>query len=266
MTASGTYLQLQGLSVWVYRQEHQREAPTLVFLHDSLGCAVLWRDFPAKLAAASGCNLLVYDRPGYGRSGPMPGAQRTPLYLEEQADFLDELLGRCGISSAILFGHSDGASIALIAAAKYPARIVAVISEAAHIFVEEETLAGIRAAVHSYQTTHLKQRLERYHGEKTDTLFRAWTETWLSPGFRHWNIEHFLTRITCPVLVVQGSKDEYGTEAQVRGIVSAVKGTAVSLLLPDIGHTPHKEAANEVLRQCVAFLNYKVQTVARKKA
>lgn len=235
-------------------------APTLVFLHDSLGCITLWRDFPGRLAAATGCAVLVYDRQGYGQSpGFSERDTRDNTYLEKEADVLERLLAAYHINEAILFGHSDGASIALITAAKYPARIKAVISEAAHIFVEEVTLKGVRAAVTAYHTTNLRERLQRYHGIKTDAVFSAWTDTWLSEAYRDWTIESFLTRIQCPVLVIQGTQDEYGTLAQVRGIVSGVGERAETLIIPAIGHTPHKEAKEIVLKRSAAFIRQCVQ-------
>jgi pimeloyl-ACP methyl ester carboxylesterase len=227
---------------------------TLVFLHDSLGSIELWRDFPAKLANACSCNLLIYDRQGHGESAPLGLTARTSDYLEREADLLHDLLQQLDIQQAILFGHSDGGSIALIAASKYPSRIKGVISEAAHIFVEEITLQGIRAAVHSYEHTALKRRLEMYHGEKTEAIFRAWAGTWLKEEYRSWNIEHFLPGIQCPVLVIQGEKDEYGSEAQVDGVIDAVSGTVQKLMIPGIGHTPHKEAPDAVLRATASFI------------
>lgn len=170
--------------------------PTIIFLHDSLGCTQLWRDFPQKLAELTQCNFLVYDRLGYGESDNMPTHKRNHLYLENEADVLYELITTLKLDNVILFGHSDGASISLIMAGKYPNKIKAVISEAAHIFVEEETLQGVRDAVKAYQTTNLRERLIKYHGEeKVDTLFKAWTETWLMPEYKTWSIEKFLPLI-----------------------------------------------------------------------
>jgi len=224
-------------------------------LHDSLGSTELWRDFPAALAEATNCGSLVYDRQGYGKSSPFTSRSRPVTYLEQEADVLEQVLAACHITEAVLFGHSDGGSIVLLAAAKYPARVQGVVTEGAHIFVEDVTLAGIRTAVEAYQTTNLPSRLQKYHGDKTDALFQAWTETWLRDEYRTWNIEAFLRRITCPVLVIQGEQDEYGTLAQVEGIVQQVAGEAHQLLLPGIGHTPHREAREAVLAQTAAFLN-----------
>jgi pimeloyl-ACP methyl ester carboxylesterase len=230
------------------------DKPTIVFLHDSLGCIELWRDFPSKVGEAVQCNTLIYDRHGYGKSGSFISVSRNINYLQTEADILHVLMEQCGIDNAILFGHSDGGSIALIAAAKYPASVTGVITEGAHIFVEDITLSGIRQAVLAYQTTNLKERLQKYHGDKTDAVFRAWTETWLAPDFKWWNIESFLPRIVCPVLVIQGEQDEYGSIAQVDGIVRQVRGSAHPFIIPSAGHTPHKEATDIVLECSASFI------------
>lgn len=231
------------------------DRPTLVFLHDSLGCIELWRDFPEKLSIATRCNILVYDRLGYGRSEPMVSPLRSIHYLEEEADILNDLLRELKIGDAILFGHSDGGSIALIAASKYPQGIKAVICEAGHIFVEEITLRGIYNAIEAYKTTDLPQRLQKYHGNKVDTLFQAWAATWTRDEFRNWNIEHFLAGIECPLLFVQGDADEYGTLDQVGKTVGQVSGKATTCILPGVGHTPHKEAAIPSLEAAQDFIN-----------
>jgi pimeloyl-ACP methyl ester carboxylesterase len=225
-----------------------------VFLHDSLGCIELWRDFPERLAGAAGFDALIYDRRGYGGSSPFASAPRTVGYLEDEADVLARVIGRCGVERPILFGHSDGGSIALVAAARYPELVRAVVTEGAHVFVEEITLAGIRDARTALHTTSLRERLARYHGERTDAVTAAWIDTWLSPAFRDWSIEHFLPRVRCPVLVLQGAQDEYGTEAQVAAIAGGIAGPARSHLVPSVGHTPHKEAGDEVIRITAAFL------------
>ena len=238
----------------IYRSNVLPGKPTIVFLHDSLGCIELWRDFPVKVAAAVQCNLLIYDRWGYGKSDPMPTHVRPVNYLELEAAILNELLTELEIEDAILFGHSDGGSIALITAAKHPDKIRAVIAEAAHIFVEEATLNGISVALDLYETTDLRQRLEKYHGTKTETLFKAWTETWKRNDFRDWNIEHLLAGITCPLLFIQGENDEYGSLEQVEKTISHVRGTAEKFIVPNIGHTPHKEDTETVLKKTVDYI------------
>lgn len=247
-------VEVNGNHLYVRLIEKEPNRPTLVFLHDSLGCVTLWRDFPYQVAEATGCNLLLYDRKGYGKSEPLHSVHRTNGYLEDEADTLHALLLQLQVSQAILFGHSDGGSIALIAAAKYPSLVAGVIAEAAHIFVEKETLEGIRAAKMSYRETDLGKRLAKYHGEKTEAVFRAWTDTWLSEAYRTWNIEHFLPGISCPVLIIQGENDEYGTIKQVEGIAHQVKGTAEQYILTGVGHTPHKEAPKETAGRVQQFI------------
>ncbi|MFN8346959.1 MAG: alpha/beta hydrolase [Spirosomataceae bacterium] len=246
---------LNGVSLQLSRILVAEDRPTLIFLHDSLGCIELWRDFPEQLGGATHCNVLVYDRQGYGKSSPFDNTDRNSNYLEVEADVLHWLMEALSIPSAFLFGHSDGGSIALIAAAKYPEKIKGVITEGAHIFVEDITLKGIHEAVEAFQNTNLRQRLMKYHGEKTEAVVRAWADTWLSEGFRHWNIESFLAHILCPVLVIQGEKDEYGSLAQVDGIISQVAAEAQKFILPSIGHTPHKEAKEAVLEKTTRFLH-----------
>ncbi|KLT67712.1 alpha/beta fold hydrolase [Flavobacterium sp. ABG] len=247
-------LNINGKSLYAEYVNDLENRPTLVFLHDSLGCTELWRDFPEKMAKASQCNLLVYDRSGYGKSEAMSSSSRPVNYLELEADILNELLENLEIDNAILFGHSDGGSIALIAAAKYGDRIKSIICEAAHIFVEDITLIGIYKAMEAYNTTNLPQRLQKYHEDKTDMVFKAWTETWISDDFRTWNIEYLLPGISCPVLFVQGENDEYGSLEQVNKTLDLVSGKAEKFIIPNVYHTPHKEMPEMVLNRVVAFI------------
>lgn len=250
-----TSIHLNGINISIRRVEISIDTPTIIFLHDSLGSTELWRDFPDQLCKATGCNMLIYERQGYGHSDPMAGPERTKGYMEQEADTLLLLIKTLNSQRPILFGHSDGASIALIFAGKYPGEVSAVIAEAGHLFVEDITLDGIKVAVEQYKTTNLRSRLEKYHGDNTDTLFRAWTETWLGKDFRDWNIEHFLPAIECPVLVIQGEKDEYGSLKQVEAVSSQVKGLTETCIIPDTGHTPHKEKPGIVLEASTKFIS-----------
>lgn len=235
--------------------------PTLVFLHDSLGCVQLWRDFPQKLAEATQCNLLLYDRLGYGKSEPMPTFVRPIDYMELEADILNDLLSKFKIDDAILFGHSDGGTIALLTASKYPENIKAIIVEAAHIFVEDETLKGIYDAMEAYNNTDLPERLKKYHGDKVETLFKAWTETWTRSDYRNWTIEHFLPNVVCPLLFIQGEADEYGTLDQVDKTVRQVNGPTEKYIIPNIGHTPHKEAPELVLVKVIDYISRVINSI-----
>lgn len=250
----GSYITINNHKLY-YKYKHTLPGkPVLVFLHDSLGCTELWRDFPEKLARATQCNMLVYDRLGYGKSGNMPTHERANDYMDAEADTLYALLTELNVDNAILFGHSDGGSIALITAAKYPKRIKALICEAAHIFVEDITVNGIKAAAKAYVTTDLPQRLQKYHGNNTDTLFKAWTLTWTKPTFKLWNIEHILPAITCPLLFIQGEADEYGSLQQVQKTITQISGPTQKYIIPGIGHTPHKDAPDKVTSRVIEFI------------
>lgn len=246
---------INGKNLYTEFVNEYKNRPVLIFLHDSLGSTQLWRDFPHQLAAAVQCNVLIYDRLGYGKSDPMPTHERATNYMEAEADVLHEVLVKSGITDAILFGHSDGGTIALLTAAKYPENIKAVICEAGHIFVEDVTLKGIYEAMEAYKNTNLPQRLEKYHGDKTETLFRAWTETWTRTDYRNWNIEHFLSKITCPLLFIQGENDEYGTMDQVDKTINQVSGRSEKYIIPETGHTPHKEAPEFTLKAAKSFID-----------
>jgi pimeloyl-ACP methyl ester carboxylesterase len=242
------------LAVQRLRPDGAMAGPPLLFLHEGLGCVAMWKDFPSRLCARLGLEGVCYDRWGHGLSEPLD-RPRDARYLHDEAlVFLPEVLRGLGIEHAALFGHSDGGTIALLFAAAFPQAAAALVTEAAHVFVEEETLAGIRAAVGTYATTDLPARLARYHGDKTGGLFRAWHETWLSPAFRDWNIEAELPRIGCPSLLLQGEADEYGTAAQVETIARGVAGPVETGLLPGCGHAPHLQAADAVLERAARFL------------
>ncbi|WP_299602034.1 alpha/beta hydrolase [uncultured Aquimarina sp.] len=228
--------------------------PTIIFLHDSLGCIELWRDFPEKIKKRTDYNVLSYDRQGYGKSDPFSENKRDQDYLKKEADTLIQLIDHLKLNKIILFGHSDGGSIALLAASLYPDKISGIITEGAHVFVEKETLDGIREAKLAYDTTNLREKLTKYHDSNTDAVFSMWTETWLSPTFANWNIEDYLKHITCPSLIIQGEKDEYGTLDQVTSIITKTQGISTSHIIPNIGHTPHKEAPNMVIEKTVDFV------------
>lgn len=227
---------------------------TLVFLHEALGSIELWKDFPETLVQATGLDALLYDRQGHGASDPLDQPRKADYLQTEALEVLPRVLEACEVDSAIPIGHSDGGTIALLFAAAHPAMVPCLITEAAHVFVEEITLAGIRRAVNAYRETALREKLARYHGDKTDALFAAWADTWLSPAFAGWNIEHCLPRVTSPTLVIQGADDEYGSLEQVERIAGGVSGPASSLIVPDCGHIPHLQALQQVLPAMASFI------------
>lgn len=250
------FIDIGGKKVFVkHIRQTENVGRTLVLLHDSLGCTMLWRDWPELLAEALSCDIIVYDRVGYGESDKMNTIIRTKDYLKQEAIFLDQLLVSLAIEEVALFGHSDGASIALWYGILYSHKTKAIVSEAAHVIVEELTLEGVKASWLAYQTTDLKQRLTKYHGDKVDDLVHAWVDTWLSDWYSDWSMAEDLIAIKSPLLFIQGDLDEYGTLNQLRLTVSQTQGISMSYILEGVGHTPHKESKEEVKQKIVSFLS-----------
>jgi len=234
--------------------------PTLVFLHEGLGCVALWRDFPAQLAAATGLGGFVYSRQGYGGSDPCALPRPITYMHDEGLRVLPALLAAAGIKRTILVGHSDGASIALIYAGGTPATALAgLILEAPHVFMEECNAASIAEVRKIYASGDLRQRLAKYHGDNVDCAFYGWSEPWLGEGFSTWNLEGYLPAICArkpvPTLVIQGATDEYGTIAQCQAIERGIGPDATTLFLPDCGHAPHKDQFEQTLSAMVAHIN-----------
>lgn len=233
-------------------------APMIVFLHEGLGSIAMWRDFPDRACAQFNCAGLVYSRYGYGQSTPRPLAQKwQPDYLHHQAlHVLPALLSALNIDARrnkpILFGHSDGGTIALLYAAHHREAVAAIMVAAPHIFVEDVTIAGIEQARIAYLDTDLRTRLARYHAD-VDSAFWAWNDAWLDSRFRGYNIEAEITVIECPVLAMQGVDDEYGTLAQIEGIGRQVPHAQV-LPIADCGHSPHKDQPQGVIDAMQTFI------------
>ncbi|ALG69574.2 alpha/beta fold hydrolase [Beggiatoa leptomitoformis] len=253
LVISGRYIHAERLIPENYQITQPR--PTLVFLHEALGSIRQWRDFPSLLSQATGCPALVYDRFGFGQSDPIPKARHIGYLHDEATVYLPDILSACGIQQAILIGHSDGGSIALLFAAHLPDLTVGAITEAAHVFVEEITLAGVKRAKIIYATTDLSKKLARFHGEKTASMFQNWANIWLSPAFAQWNIEDCLPHIVSPLLVIQGENDEYGTRLQVEKIVNQVAGEVSAEIIPNCAHIPHQQASTETLILMTTFIN-----------
>lgn len=241
---------------WIAAQ--RSAAPLLVFLHEGLGSIAMWKDFPQRLCDAAQCRGLVYSRPGYGRSTPRAAEEAWGLdFMHRQAhEVLPALLDALGVDTQAhppwLYGHSDGASIALLYAAKFARRIAGAIVLAPHIIVEDLSVASIEGARQAYVDTDLRARLARYHDDP-DSAFWGWNRIWLDPPFRHWSIEREIGTIACPLLAVQGLNDEYGTLEQIRGIARRVP-QAELVELPDCGHSPHRDQADRLIAASVDFL------------
>lgn len=230
------------------------EAPALVFLHEGLGSVSLWKDFPDRLAQATGCGALIYSRAGYGKSDPAP-LPRPVRFMHDEAAILPEILDAAGIRDFILIGHSDGASISLIYAGSSPAAgLRGVILEAPHVFTEPHGLESIARAKEAYEIFNLREKLARHHGENVDVAFRGWNDVWLHPDFRAWNIEEYLPAIRAPVLILQGLDDEYGTWKQVEAIERQSSGPVETVALPDCGHSPHREQPEMTLEAMAGFV------------
>lgn len=237
--------------------EPQRtDAPLLIFLHEGLGSISMWRDWPEQVCRSLECRGLVYSRYGYGQSTPrQPGESLDLDYLHREAwDGLPALLNALGLGheKPILYGHSDGGSIALLYAARYPERVQAIAVAAPHIFVENITLNGIREVKKIYESSDLASRLGRHHSNP-DSVFWNWNDRWLTPPFEQWNIESVLHRIHCPILAIQGVDDEYGTLEQIRGIQRHAAQTRLCII-PDCGHSPHRDQPDTVIAELATLL------------
>lgn len=236
---------------------HDTQAPLLVFLHEGLGSVALWRDFPDRLCEALRCRGLVYSRPGYGQSTPRSTSEHwAPDFLERQAiELLPALLQAVGVDAKTqpihLLGHSDGASIALLYAARFPEQVTRTVVIAPHIFVEDVSITSIEKAREAYLHDGLKERLARYHLD-ADSAFWGWNDVWLSPAFRRWDIRHELASIQSSVFALQGLKDEYGTLEQIHGIAKVLPTTEL-LTLPQCGHSPHRDQPDQVIAACQTF-------------
>ena len=240
---------------WLARE--RGDAPLLVFLHEGLGSLSMWRDFPQRLCDAAGCRGLVYSRPGYGRSTPRAAEEAWGLdFMHRQAHaVLPALLDALDVDTAAappwLLGHSDGGSIALLHAARFPHRVAGAIVLAPHILVEPLSVASIEKARTAYLETDLRERLAKHHDDP-DSAFWGWNDIWLHPPFQAWSIEAELAPISCPLLAVQGLDDEYGTLEQIRGIARKVPQTRL-LELPDCGHSPHRDQPEALIAAVADF-------------
>jgi pimeloyl-ACP methyl ester carboxylesterase len=244
-----------GGSIFVRQWRGPRNAGApLVLLHDSLGSVELWRDFPALLAEASNRHVIAYDRLGFGQS-----TQRTDppslAFIDEEAErFFPAVREALGLERFCLFGHSVGGAMAIRIAASLGASCEAVVTESAQCFVEPRTLQGIRVARTTFEDPAQRQKLAKWHGERTQWVLDAWIKVWLAPEFANWNLDAHFARVACPVLAIHGDRDEYGSEEFPRRIAGRVSGPSRMILLEDCGHVPHRERRDEVLGLIASFL------------
>ena len=229
------------------------KAPTIVMLHEGLGCAALWRDFPARVAARTGMGVLVYSRQGYGQSDPAKLPRPLDFMTREAVDVLPHVLDQAGIARCILFGHSDGATIAAIHAGSVEDfRVRGLILMAPHFFTEEMGLVEIAKAREAFETTDMKDRMAKYHKDP-ENAFRGWNDTWLDPGFKAWNVGEVIDYFRIPVLAIQGRADQYGTLAQIEEIETRSYAPVDTVILDDCKHAPHLEQPEQTLDAVAEF-------------
>ncbi|WP_322515403.1 alpha/beta hydrolase [Rhodopseudomonas palustris] len=229
------------------------EAPTLVLLHEGLGCVGLWGDFPDRLAAATGAGVFAYSRAGYGASSPAQLPRPVDYMHREALDVLPRVLDAIGFRRGLLIGHSDGASIAAIYAGGVPDhRIRGVSLIAPHFVVEDISVQSIAAIKRAYETTELRAKLAKWHSD-VDNAFYGWNGAWLDPAFRKWDISDHLAYIRVPVQIVQGADDQYGTLKQIEIAEAECCCPVETLIIAGAGHSPHREAAEATLRAVADF-------------
>ena len=228
-------------------------APTIVMLHEGLGSAALWGDFPEKLQAATGAGVLLYSRAGYGASSPAKLPRPLDYMQIEALEVLPRLLDQIGFRRGLLLGHSDGASIAAIyAGAHQDHRVQGVAMIAPHFIVEDISVNSIAEIKAAYETTGLKTKLARWHHD-VNNAFYGWNGAWLDPKFRDWDISEYLAYIRVPVAIVQGSDDQYGTIRQIEIAQEECYCPVDVTIVPGAGHSPHREAPGATLDAILEF-------------
>lgn len=242
------------------------DAPTIVMLHEGLGSAGLWGDFPEKLQAATGTGIFLYSRAGYGASTPAQLPRPIDYMQIEAIDVLPKLLDAIGFQRGLLLGHSDGASIAAIYAGSHQDhRVQGIALIAPHFVVEDISVASIAEIRTAYETTELKQKLSRWHKD-VDNAFYGWNDAWLDPRFHDWDISEVLAYIRVPVAIVQGADDRYGTLRQIEIAQQECYCPVDVTLLPEVGHSPHREALEPTLQAVTEFAMAALRTDGRTGA
>jgi pimeloyl-ACP methyl ester carboxylesterase len=239
---------------YVFHKVERPGAPVIVMLHEGLGALSLWRNFPKKLSDILNCSVFVYSRHGYGYSDFIDEEFDTQYMHREAISILPQLLSHFEINNPILYGHSDGASIALIHASLADTRVKGLILEAPHVFVENISLDGLKAARDAFEKGGLKESLAKHHCEP-ERIFRYWSNIWLSSNFLSWNIVSCVSDIRCPTLLIQGEQDAYGTLSQIDTIMKNIPSNCEKKILPAIGHSPHRETSELVLQSVQSFIN-----------
>lgn len=226
----------------------------LILLHDSWGCVDLWGDFPAEMAELFNCDVIAYDRLGYGKSNAHTSeSYNMANYHRKAAEELHSFMDILKVDQAVLYGHSDGATIALLAAAFFPDRIKAVIAETPHTFIEEEGRMAVRKTLEKSKSNSLLKSLSKYHGDKTALLFERWHQIWLSSEYDEWDVRPLFSKIECPVLAMRGEQDPFDTNQQLYSLEGYIQSPLCMALIPKAGHTPRRETPDESVKKIVEF-------------
>ena len=255
MRSESFSIQIQNNTVTGYKlfPEELASDRVLVFLHDALGSAESWKDFPEKTAKTTGLSAIVYTRPGHGISSTNQ-ASWGKGYLEQETQFLDKVLNNLKVKRPILIGSSDGGSIALLYAAAYPVK--AIVSLAAHYFVERKTVLGVQKMKEEPGNSALRKALKKYHGTWTDSLVDNWQNVWTSEEFSDWNISPQLSNISCPALIIQGEEDAYAMASHATGLAKQIGKNAEVHLIKNCGHFPHKDQPKTTLNLIKNFIKH----------
>ena len=255
------YLQLGSKKIeiqWHQGQGVQSNLPTLIFLHEGLGCTSMWKNFPQELSTRTGCPALVFSRFGYGKSDSSPTPWKINFMHKQALKILPLIIQKAQIKKYILIGHSDGGSIGIIFSGSPHINklngLKGLITEAAHVFCEQISVDCIKQAKINYEHHDLRQGLEKYHGSNTENAFRGWNDVWLNPQFIHWNIEKYLNKIRVPMLAIQGKDDQYGTNKQIISIKNHVDDIETHLL-DNCRHSPHNDQPKIVLDLMSQFIH-----------
>ena len=250
---NGVHLEVKHIP-WIRQSPEEVPKPACVFLHEGLGSVSLWKDFPEQVCAALACEGWVYSRQGYGQSDGFEDIRNTGRrhahYMHQEAlEVLPELLRALNVHNPLLFGHSDGGTIALIHASQ--CSVAACVVMAPHVMVEDISIQAIAQARDNFDK--LRPRLAAFHKD-VDTAFWQWNDVWLSEAFRSFDIRPMLHNIQCPLLAIQGLEDPYGTLAQIDEIAAQAKHTQL-VKLKNCGHSPHKDQPEQVLQALKNFSN-----------
>ena len=248
------FIEVPGGAIFSRKWSCRGTLSPIILLHDSLGSVEIWRDFPESLCMASGRDVIAYDRLGYAKSSPRNDILPFDFIRQEADIFFPHIKESYGIKEFILFGHSTGGSMSAEIAAKYQKECIAVITEASQAFVEPITIEGVSAAKESFKNPAQFDKLVRYHGEKAKWVLDAWTETWLSPQFRDWNLDETLKKVTSPLLAIHGEYDEFGSAEFPRRFASLAGGSSEMILLEKTGHVQHRERKEEIIRIVLEFI------------